>query len=265
MPNPIIFEALSITIMDFTGKNVLITGASRGIGKATAMAFAQNGAKVGINYRSNDEAAQKALKELPGEGHHLFKWDITQKADTEALIAEFIKVYGQLDVLVNNAGISIFHEIDKVDFDHWTHAWEKTFETNLFAAANLCYWGAKAMMKSGGGHIVNVSSRGSFRGEPTKPAYGASKAALNAMSQSLAKKLAPYHIYVGVVAPGFTETEMAKETLTPEERENLLRESPFKRMAQPEEVAHAILFLASDGAAYSSGTIIDVNGASYLR
>lgn len=251
--------------MDFTGKNVLITGASRGIGKATAMAFAKKGAKVGINYRANDKDAEKTLAELPGAGHQLFKKDISQKTETEALIEDFVKAYGQLDVLVNNAGISIFHEIDDVDFDHWTNAWEKTFETNLFAVANLCYWGAKAMMKTGGGHIVNVSSRGAFRGEPTKPAYGASKAALNSMSQSLAKKLAPHHIYVGVVAPGFTETEMAKETLTPAERENLLRESPFKRMAQPEEVAHAILFLASSEAAYSSGTIIDVNGASYLR
>jgi len=251
--------------MDFTGKNVLVTGASRGIGKATAMAFAKKGAKVGVNYRSNDKVAQQTLVELPGKGHHLFKRDISQKAETQALIDDFIKTYGQLDVLVNNAGISIFHEIDKVDFEHWTNAWEKTFETNLFAVANLCYWGAKAMMKTGGGHIVSVSSRGAFRGEPTKPAYGASKAALNSMSQSLAKKLAPHHIYVGAVAPGFTETEMAKETLTPAERENLLRESPFKRMAQPEEVAHAILFLASSEAAYSSGTIIDVNGASYLR
>lgn len=251
--------------MNFNNKNVLVTGASRGIGKATAMAFAKKGAKVGINYRSNDEVAHQTLSELPGEGHQLFKRDISQKSETEALITDFVKAYGQLDVLVNNAGISIFHEIDEVDFDHWTNAWEKTFETNLFAVANLCYWGAKAMMKTGGGHIVSVSSRGAFRGEPTKPAYGASKAALNSMSQSLAKKLAPHHIYVGVVAPGFTETEMAKETLTPAERENLLRESPFKRMAQPEEVAHAILFLASSEAAYSSGTIIDVNGASYLR
>ena len=251
--------------MDFTNKNVLITGASRGIGKATAMAFAEKGAKVGLNYRSNDEAAELTLKELSGEGHQLFKRDISQKQETQALIDDFVKAFGRLDVLVNNAGISIFHEIDSVDFDHWTEAWEKTFETNLFAASNLCYWTAKTMMKTGGGHIVNVSSRGAFRGEPTKPAYGASKAALNSMSQSLAKKLAPHNIYVGVVAPGFTETEMAAKTLTPEERENLLRESPFKRMARPEEVAHAILFLASDGAAYSSGTIIDVNGASYLR
>ena len=152
-----------------------------------------------------------------------------------------------------------------MDFEHWTQAWENTFKTNLFAAANMSYWAAKAMIKSGGGRIVNVSSRGSFRGEPTKPAYGASKAALNAMTQSLAKQLAPHNIYLGVVAPGFTETEMAAVTLTPAEKENLLRESPFKRMAQPEEVAHAILFLASEGAEYTSGTIIDVNGASYLR
>ena len=251
--------------MDFKDKKVLITGASRGIGKATAQAFALKGAQVGLNFRSNLEEAQKTLSELPGSGHQLFQRDISQKEETKKLIDDFVKAYGQLDVLVNNAGISIFHEIDKVDLDHWTHAWEETFKTNLFAAANVSYWAAQAMIKSGGGRIVNVSSRGAFRGEPTKPAYGASKAALNAMTQSLAKKLAPHNIYLGVVAPGFTETEMAAVTLTPAERENLLRESPFKRMAQPEEVAHAILFLASDGAEYSSGTIIDVNGASYLR
>ncbi len=251
--------------MNFKNKNVLITGASRGIGKATAIAFAEKGASVGINYRSNTEEAEKTLAELTGEEHRLFQYDVSKKEDTKALVEDFVAHYGQLDVLVNNAGISIFHKIDEVDFDHWTNAWEDTFKTNLFAVSNMCYWGAKAMMKTGGGNIVNISSRGAFRGEPTKPAYGASKAALNAMSQSLAKALAPHKIYIGVVAPGFTETEMAAVTLTPAERENLLRESPFKRMAQPKEVAHAVLFLASEGAAYSSGTIIDVNGASYLR
>ena len=251
--------------MNFNHKSVLITGASRGIGKATAIAFAEKGAKIGINFRKNVEEEKKTLSELPGEGHQLFQADISEKKNCQKLIDDFVTEFGQIDVLVNNAGISIFHEIDKVDFDHWTHAWEETFKTNLFAAANMTYWAAQAMMKSGGGRIVNVSSRGAFRGEPTKPAYGASKVAINAMTQSLAKKLAPYHIYLGVVAPGFTETEMAAETLTPAERENLLRESPFKRMATPQEVAHAILFLASDGAEYSSGTIIDVNGASYLR
>jgi len=251
--------------MDFKNKNILITGSSRGIGKATALAFAEKGARVGINYKSNTLEAQKTLKELPGEGHQLFQQDISEKEGAEALIKAFVAHYGQLDVLVNNAGISIFHKLDEVDFKDWVNAWQDTFKTNLFAVSNLCYWGAKEMIKTGGGRIINISSRGAFRGEPTKPAYGASKAALNSMSQSLAKALAPHKIYIGVVAPGFTETEMAAITLTPIERENLLRESPFKRMAQPKEVAHAVLFLASEGAAYSSGTIIDVNGASYLR
>jgi NAD(P)-dependent dehydrogenase (short-subunit alcohol dehydrogenase family) len=250
---------------NFKNKTVLITGGSRGIGKATALAFAVQGASVGINFKSNQKAAEETLAQLSGKGHQLFQFDISDQDSQKGLVEDFISTYGQIDVLVNNAGISIEHDIEEVDFKDWSSAFQNTFQTNLFAAANLSFLVAKHMMKNRGGHIVNVSSRGAFRGEPTKPAYGASKAALNAMSQSLAKKLAPHNIYVGVVAPGFTETDMATKTLTPVERENLLRESPFKRMAQPKEVAHAILFLASEGAAYSSGSIIDVNGASYLR
>ncbi|MEN1785608.1 MAG: SDR family oxidoreductase [Bacteroidota bacterium] len=251
--------------MEFKDKKVLITGASRGIGKAIALAFAEKGGIVGLNFKSNRTAAEGTLAELPGVGHALFQQDIAEKAQCQQLISNFVSYYGQLDILVNNAGISIFHEIDVVNFEDWTAAWEATFKTNLFAAANLTYCASQAMMQSGGGRIINISSRGAFRGEPTKPAYGASKAALNAMTQSLAKKLAPHAIYLGVVAPGFTETEMATVTLTAAERENLLRESPFQRMAQPEEVAHAVCFLASERAAYASGTIIDVNGASYFR
>jgi NAD(P)-dependent dehydrogenase (short-subunit alcohol dehydrogenase family) len=251
--------------MKFTNKKVLITGGSRGIGKATALAFAKAGAQVGINYKNHTETAKETLALLDGSRHQLFQQDISDKAGQQALIKAFVQHYGRIDILVNNAGISVPHDFDEVDFDTWSSAWEATLETNLLAPANLCYLAAKEMMQTGGGRMVNVSSRGAFRGEPSKPAYGASKAALNALSQSLAKRLAPYKIYIGAVAPGFTETDMGAQTLTPVERENLLRESPFKRMAQPEEVAHAILFLASEGAAYSSGAIIDVNGASYLR
>lgn len=251
--------------MNFDGKYVLITGASRGIGKATAMAFAEKGATVGLNYRANTQEAQNTLQALKSGQHQLFQYDISVNNNQKRLIEDFIDTFGRIDVMINNAGISIDHDIENTNFEDWEVAWERIFQTNCFAPANLSYLAAQQMKKTGGGHIVNVSSRGAFRGEPTKPAYGASKAALNAMSQSLAKKLAPYHIFVGVVAPGFTETDMATNTLTPQERENLLRESPFKRMAKPEEVAHAILFLASDKAAYSSGAIIDVNGASYLR
>lgn len=251
--------------MDFKNKNILITGASRGIGKATALAFAKKGAKVGVNFKKNLEEAERTLASLPGKGHRLFQYDVSKKEDTKNLITNFTRAYGTLDILVNNAGIGAFQAIDKVDFDTWTESWADVLGTNLIAIANTCYWATQAMIRQGGGRIVNVSSRGAFRGEPVQPAYGASKAALNSLSQSLAKYLAPHKIYVGVVAPGFTDTDMATQALTKRERESLMRESPFLRMAKPEEVAHAILFLASEGAEYSTGTIIDVNGASYLR
>ena len=120
-------------------------------------------------------------------------------------------------------------------------------------------------LASGGGRIVNVSSRGAFRGEPDAPAYGASKAGLNALSQSLAQKLAPHRIFVGVVAPGFVETDMTTTHLAGEGGRAIRAQSPLNRVAKPEEVAHAALFLASEGAEFTTGTIIDVNGASYLR
>ncbi len=121
------------------------------------------------------------------------------------------------------------------------------------------------MKDHGGGRIINISSRGAFRGEPTKPAYGASKAGLNSLTQSLAVALAPHKIYVGAVAPGFVDTELAADRLNSPEGEAIRAQSPFNRVATPEEVAHAVYFLASEGAEFSTGTIIDVNGASYLR
>jgi len=120
-------------------------------------------------------------------------------------------------------------------------------------------------MEHGGGRIVNVSSRGAFRGEPEGPAYGASKAGLNAMSQSLAQRLATHNIFVGVVAPGFVETEMGARVLDGPLGDSVRAQSPLNRVARPEEVAYAVLFLASSGSEFSTGTIIDVNGASYLR
>jgi NAD(P)-dependent dehydrogenase (short-subunit alcohol dehydrogenase family) len=251
--------------MSFKNKTVLITGASRGIGKATAMAFASKGAKVGVNFRNREDQALSTLKSLSGNGHQLFQRDISKEKEAKALVEDFVSHYGRIDILINNAGIAIPHAIDAVNFEEWTNAWSKTLQTNLVAASNLCFLAAQHMMKARKGHIVNVSSRGAFRGEPDQPAYGASKAGLNALSQSLAKKLAPYNIAVSAVAPGFTETDMATETLSETEKEKMLEEVPLHRMAKPEEVAHAILFLSSEESIYSSGSIIDVNGASYLR
>ncbi len=251
--------------MNFNGKTVLITGASKGIGKATAIAFAKAGATIGLNYKSDDAAAQNTLLALKKGPHQLFKADVSNKEKAKGLIDDFIKEFGRIDILINNAGIAYFHQIDEIDYTSWSESFEHIINTNLISVANLCYCASQEMIKTGGGRIINVSSRGAFRGEPNMPAYGASKAGLNALSQSLAKALAKYNIYVNVIAPGFTETDMATATLSDSEKEILLNETPLKRLAKPEEIAHAILFLASKGAEYTTGAILDINGASYLR
>lgn len=251
--------------MDFTNKTVLITGGARGIGRATAAAFASRGARVAINFRNNHQAAREAAEELEGEGHLAIRADISQPEAVRQMVEAVVVEFGRLDIVVNNAGIFEPHPIDIYSYQAWQDSWNRTLATNLSGAANVCFCAARHMMRQGGGHIVNVSSRGAFRGEPAQPAYGASKAGLNALSQSLAQALAPYNIFVGAVAPGFVDTDMAKGYLDGEAGEAIRRQSPLNRVAKAEEVAYAILFLASEQAAFTTGCILDINGASYLR
>ena len=166
---------------------------------------------------------------------------------------------------MNNAGIYEELPLTETSYDEWVAYFPRIFSVNMYGAANATYCAAQYMMKQGGGRIVNISSRGAFRGEPTAPAYGASKAAMNSMGQSLAKLLAPYNIFIGTVAPGFVETDMTTERLAQPDGDEVRRQSPLKRVAKPEEVAHVAVFLASEGAEFTTGTIVDVNGASYLR
>ncbi len=254
-----------ITNMEFQGKTVLITGSSRGIGSATALAFAEKGAKVAVHYSSNQTAGQQTLDQLPGERHLLVQADVANAAEVEAMVNQVHTKWGRLDVLVNNAGIFSPHPIDEVSYEEWQESWLTTMQVNLLGAANVCYCAAEKMIHQGGGRIINVSSRGAFRGEPDHPAYGASKAGMNAMSQSLAKKLGKYNIGVYAIAPGFVATDMAQPTLDGPAGAVIKSESPYNRVAKPEEIAHAILFYASEKAAFMTGGIMDVNGASYLR
>jgi NAD(P)-dependent dehydrogenase (short-subunit alcohol dehydrogenase family) len=251
--------------MDFSEKHVLITGGSRGIGRACANAFAMRGARIAINYNRDENAAQETIDGLAGDGHLLVQADVSQPSQAQRLVEDTVRHFGRLDVVVNNAGISQRHPIDLVDYDTWQATWNQILAVNLTGPANVMYCAVQTMMKNGGGRIVNVSSRGAFRGEPEQPAYGASKAGLNAMSQSLAQKVAKHNIYIGVVAPGYVETDMAAKTLSGPEGEGIRQQSPLHRVARPEEVAYAVLFLASEGSEFSTGAIIDVNGASYLR
>jgi 3-oxoacyl-[acyl-carrier protein] reductase len=251
--------------MDFTGKTVLVTGASRGIGESIAHQFAQRGARVAVHYNRQQAAAEKVRDSLNGTGHVIVQGDLADPAAVAGMVETVVAEFGQLDILINNAAIYEDHPIAEVSYEAWQAAWHSIVGTNLIGIANTIYCAAQHMIKQGGGRIVNISSRGAFRGEPTAPAYGASKAALNSMGQSLAKALAPHNIFIGTVAPGFVETDMATEFLEGPQGDFIRNESPLHRVAKPNEVAYVALFLASEGAEFTTGCIIDVNGASYLR
>jgi NAD(P)-dependent dehydrogenase (short-subunit alcohol dehydrogenase family) len=249
----------------FDRKRALVSGGTRGIGYAISTALAREGAQVVMGYRNQRDAAQRALASLPGRGHAVLQADIAEPEQCQQLVAAAIAHLGGLDLLINNAGISILHPFGQVDFEAWRDAFERTLDANLLGPACLAFAAAEHMARHGGGRIVAVGSRGAFRGEPIKPAYGASKAGLHALHQSLAQALAPHRIFVGVVAPGFVSTELSANRLAGPEGDGIRAQSPLNRVALPEEVARAVLFLAEPGTEFLTGTIIDVNGASYLR
>lgn len=247
--------------MDFSNKVVLVTGASGGIGRVTAQYFAKHNANVVVHYNRNQKAGAQTFESLKGNNHLLIQANLTNPETTEQMVDKVVQQMGAIDILVNNAGIYELHPFSETDYRKWQDIWHRTIQVNLIAPANLSFCVIKYMQKQGGGKIINVSSRGAFRGEPDSVSYGASKAGMNAMSQSMAKALACQKIYVYAVAPSFVETEMVSAMLTDDVR----NQSPLGRVAAPEDVANTIVFLASEGTEYMTGSIIDINGASYLR
>ena len=251
--------------MDLSDKVALVTGSSRGIGREISCSLALKSARVAVHYRNDREAARATLTSLSGGPHAIFGADVADASSVRNLIEDVVGEMGGIDVLVNNAGIFEAHPVSKVDYEGWQEAWCRTMSTNLLGPANLSFLAARHMMERGGGRVVNVSSRGAFRGEPETPAYGASKAGLNAMSQSMAQALAPHGVFFYVVAPGFVETEMANALLRGPAGDGIRSQSPLGRVATSEEVARTVAFLASEAPDFMTGAIVDVNGASYLR
>ncbi|MGI6876630.1 MULTISPECIES: SDR family NAD(P)-dependent oxidoreductase [Amycolatopsis] len=248
-------------------RGVLVTGASAGLGRAIATAFAERGDRVAVHYNSNQAAAEATLAALPGDGHALVQGDI-REAQRIADAAE--DALGGVDVLVNNAAVvtttETAHPLAETTFEHWREVWRQSVEVNLLGAADVTFCVARHMIGRGArGRVVNVGSRGAFRGEPDHPAYGATKAALHSLGQSLAVHLAPHGIAVSTVAPGFIATERVADWLTGERGDALRAQSPFGRVAEPPEIAAAVVYLASAEAEWASGAILDLNGASYLR
>lgn len=248
-----------------TRRTVLITGGSRGIGAAIAHEFASSGDRVAVHYVSSKPDAQSVANLLSGDGHIITQADLRDPEAIRLMVDTVAGEFGKIDVLINNAGIFIEHPIESTTYEQWQSAWEQTIGVNLIGAANVTWCALQHMPKHATSRIVNIGSRGAFRGEPSNPAYGASKAGIVAFGQSIAQALAPFHISVTTLAPGFVETEMASKLLEGPEGDGIRAQSPFNRVAKPQELAKAVYFLASAESEWASGAVLDFNGASYLR
>ena len=247
--------------MNLKGKVALVTGGSRGIGRAVSVRLAGAGAFVIVNFARNEEAARETLRligEAGGDGT-IARFDVSDDRESTDAIAALIKEKGRIDILVNNAGESRDGLLVRMkDRD-----WDRVIGTNLKGAFHCCRAVAYTMMKQRGGRIVNVSSVVALSGNAGQANYSASKAGLVGLTKSLARELAPRAICVNAVAPGLIDTDMTS-AMTEEQRESVLAGIPLSRLGTPDDVAGVVLFLASDEAGYITGQVIGVNGGLYM-
>jgi 3-oxoacyl-[acyl-carrier protein] reductase len=245
------------------GRKVLVTGGSRGIGRATALLFAEAGADVALNYVSNQKAAEEVLKSVEKLGRRclVYKADMSVRSDVDRMVGDVLAKWGELDTLVNNAGVWTYLEMGRMD----DAVYRETIGVNVdgvFYATNAA---VPAMKEHGRGWIINVTSTAGVRGEALHSHYAASKGALHAMTKSLAVELAPFGIRVNAVAPGWVDTDMSAPSFSePGFKEKVRQTIPLRRIPPAEDIAGPILFLASDLARHVTGEILDVNGGSVL-
>jgi len=249
-------------MIEFNGEVVLVTGGSRGIGRAITKFFIQAGARVAVNYRTNAEAAKETLEladTLGGESG-AFQADLTSYAEVKDMVTDVVEFFGQLNIVVNNAGIWEESAIENMT----PEIWRKTIATNLDSVYNVCNLTTPHLNGSRGDNIVNISSTAGQRGEAMHAHYAASKGGLISLTKSLASELADRGIRVNCVAPGWVETEMSARAFAGEGRKKITGGIPLGRVGEPEEIAAAVGFLASPLASYITGEILNVNGGNVL-
>ncbi|MCD8539745.1 MAG: 3-oxoacyl-[acyl-carrier-protein] reductase [Leadbetterella sp.] len=243
--------------MRFENKTVLITGASRGIGKAIAEEFARSGANVAFTYLSSVEKGQALEKELGAYGTRVkgYRSDASQYSDAESLVNDVVADFGQVDVLINNAGVTR----DTLLLRMTEEQWDEVLRINLKSVFNLTKAVSKPMMKARTGSIVNISSVVGLMGNAGQANYSASKAGMIGFTKSVAKELGSRNIRCNAIAPGFIETEMTGE-LNEAQLEEWTKSIPLKRPGQGRDIARACMFLASDDSAYITGQVLVVDG-----
>jgi 3-oxoacyl-[acyl-carrier protein] reductase len=250
-------------MINLNGKVALITGASRGIGAAAAIRFAEAGVSLSLNYLEHEaEASDVAARaRLHGVRAVTVQADVSRFEDVRRLFQRTLEEFGRLDVLVANAGIWTGGAVDELDESKW----QETIDVNLKGVYACCHFAAKGMKQQRSGCIITVSSTAGQRGEPFHSHYAASKGGIISLTKSLASELGPYGINVNCVAPGWVDTDMSAESLRGgHEIEKIIAGIPLRRVATADDVAGPILFLASESARHITGEVLNVNGGSVL-
>jgi 3-oxoacyl-[acyl-carrier protein] reductase len=250
-------------MIELRGRSALVTGGSRGIGRACCLALARAGARVAVNYRVESPSAQMVVDEIEAAGGEAFALsaDVAQRADAEMLVDETVARFGGIDILVNNAGIWKGSPVEELSDAEW----QEMLSINLTGTFHCVRAAVPAMKEARSGRIVSIASTAGQRGEALHAHYAATKGAVIALTKSLALELAPFGILVNAVAPGWTVTDMTRDDLLGQRRDAILKTIPLGRAATPEDVAGAVLFLCSDLAGFVTGEVINVNGGSVLQ
>ncbi len=252
-------------MIDLTGKVILVTGGSQGIGAVTVRTLVDAGAEVILHYCRSQQAAESVAASLAGDRCYLLAADLMQQNAASTLWRDAIKWRGHIDILVNNAGIMQSAGIDD-EFDVWSAAWQKTLQVNLVAVAELCREALLHFKTRKAGTIINIERRAAIRGDdPNYLHYAASKGAVVSLTRSIARGFAAQNILAFTVAPGFVSTEMSDRFIQECGEAEIVRDIPIGKIAPPQDVANVIAFLASGLAPHATGTTIDINGASYVH